>query len=101
MCIRDRPTAEELENFEPDFVVYNASKAKVENYKAVSYTHLGLGNDELVEGMTAAVGLDLAQRCGLRGSDVAGSNAVALDVVCAVLRSDVLGEHLQAALRCV
>ena len=24
-------TAEELENFEPDFVVYNASKAKVEN----------------------------------------------------------------------
>ena len=28
-----RPTAEELESFEPDFVVYNASKAKVENYK--------------------------------------------------------------------
>ena len=28
-----RPTAEELENFEPDFIVYNASKAKVENYK--------------------------------------------------------------------
>ena len=28
-----KPTAEELENFEPDFVVYNASKAKVENYK--------------------------------------------------------------------
>ena len=28
-----RPTAEELEHFEPDFVVYNASKAKVENYK--------------------------------------------------------------------
>ena len=28
-----QPTAEELENFEPDFVVYNASKAKVENYK--------------------------------------------------------------------
>ena len=25
-----KPTAEELENFEPDFVVYNASKAKVE-----------------------------------------------------------------------
>ena len=23
-----RPTAEELENFKPDFVVYNASKAK-------------------------------------------------------------------------
>ena len=28
-----RPTEEELENFEPDFVVFNASKAKVENYK--------------------------------------------------------------------
>ncbi len=28
-----RPTAEELANFKPDFVVYNASKAKVENYK--------------------------------------------------------------------
>src|SRR5699024_1737033 len=25
------PTAEELENFEPDFISYNASKAKVEN----------------------------------------------------------------------
>ena len=28
-----QPTAEELASFEPDFVVYNASKAKVENYK--------------------------------------------------------------------
>lgn len=28
-----RPTPEEFEAFEPDFVVYNASKAKVENYK--------------------------------------------------------------------
>ena len=28
-----RPTEEELANFEPDFVVYTASKAKVENYK--------------------------------------------------------------------
>ena len=27
------PTDEELESFEPDFVVFNASKAKVENYK--------------------------------------------------------------------
>ena len=27
------PTAAELENFEPDFISYNASKAKVENYK--------------------------------------------------------------------
>ena len=28
-----QPTEEELKTFEPDFVVYNASKAKVENYK--------------------------------------------------------------------
>ena len=27
------PSAEELENFKPDFVVYNASKASVENYE--------------------------------------------------------------------
>ena len=31
-----RPSKEQLENFEPDFVVYNASKAKVENYKELS-----------------------------------------------------------------
>ncbi len=30
-----RPTAEELENFTPDFVVLNASKAKVENWKGL------------------------------------------------------------------
>ena len=36
-------TAEELENFEPDFVVYNASKAKVENYK-----ELGLNSETCV-----------------------------------------------------
>ena len=28
-----RPSEEELKNFKPDFIVYNASKAKVENYK--------------------------------------------------------------------
>ena len=39
-----RPTAEELANFgEPDFVVYNASKAKVENYK-----ELGLNSETAV-----------------------------------------------------
>ena len=38
-----RPSAEELENFEPDFVVYNASKAKVENYK-----ELGLNSETCV-----------------------------------------------------
>ena len=37
------PTAEELESFEPDFVVYNASKAKVENYK-----ELGLNSETAV-----------------------------------------------------
>ncbi|MBO4572447.1 MAG: phosphoenolpyruvate carboxykinase (ATP) [Clostridia bacterium] len=37
------PTDEELKNFEPDFVVYNASKAKVENYK-----ELGLNSETAV-----------------------------------------------------
>ena len=32
-----RPTEEELASFEPDFVVYNASKAKVENYKELGH----------------------------------------------------------------
>ena len=38
-----RPTAEELADFKPDFVVYNASKAKVENYK-----ELGLNSETAV-----------------------------------------------------
>ncbi len=38
-----QPTAEELANFEPDFVVYNASKAKVENYK-----ELGINSETCV-----------------------------------------------------
>ena len=38
-----KPTAEELENFKPDFIVYNASKAKVENYK-----ELGLNSETAV-----------------------------------------------------
>ena len=37
------PTAEELENFEPDFIVYNASKAKVENYE-----ELGLNSETAI-----------------------------------------------------
>lgn len=37
------PTDEELESFEPDFIVYNASKAKVENYK-----ELGLNSETAV-----------------------------------------------------
>ena len=35
-----QPTDDELANFEPDFVIYNASKAKVENYK-----ELGLNSE--------------------------------------------------------
>ena len=38
-----RPTKEELENFEPDFVVFNASKAKVTDYK-----RLGLNSETAV-----------------------------------------------------
>ncbi|MCD7858551.1 MAG: phosphoenolpyruvate carboxykinase (ATP) [Firmicutes bacterium] len=38
-----QPSAEELESFTPDFVVYNASKAKVENYK-----ELGLNSETCV-----------------------------------------------------
>ena len=38
-----QPTAEELANFTPDFVVYNASKAKVDNYK-----ELGLNSETCV-----------------------------------------------------
>ncbi len=38
-----RPTAEELAEFEPNFVIYNASKAKVENYK-----ELGLNSETCV-----------------------------------------------------
>jgi phosphoenolpyruvate carboxykinase (ATP) len=38
-----KPTEEELKTFEPDFVVYTASKAKVENYK-----ELGLNSETCV-----------------------------------------------------
>ena len=38
-----RPTEEELADFEPDFVVYTASKAKVDNYQ-----ELGLNSDTCV-----------------------------------------------------
>jgi len=38
-----QPSEEELEHFEPDFVVYNASKAKVTNYK-----ELGLNSETAV-----------------------------------------------------
>ena len=38
-----QPSEEELQNFEPDFIVYNASKAKVDNYK-----ELGLNSETAV-----------------------------------------------------
>ncbi len=38
-----RPTAEELANFEPNFIIYNASKAVVKNYK-----ELGLNSETCV-----------------------------------------------------
>ena len=38
-----RPTEEELKDFEPNFIIYNASKAKVENYK-----ELGLNSETCV-----------------------------------------------------
>ena len=38
-----QPTAEELENFKPDFISYNASKATVKNYK-----ELGLNSETAV-----------------------------------------------------
>ena len=44
-----QPTAEELAKFEPNFVIFNASKAKVENYK-----ELGLNSDTCVAFNTKA-----------------------------------------------
>ena len=38
-----KPTEEELKNFAPNFIIYNASKAKVENYK-----ELGLNSETCV-----------------------------------------------------
>jgi len=38
-----KPSTEELESFKPDFIVYTASKAKVENFK-----ELGLGSETCV-----------------------------------------------------
>ena len=38
-----QPTEEELENFEPDFIVYNASKAKIDNYE-----ELGLNSETAI-----------------------------------------------------
>ena len=53
-----------------------------------------LGQDEIIEWMARR-----AQRCSLRRRDVARADAVALDVPVAVLRGDVLRQHLEAAFR--
>ena len=48
-----RPTAEELANYgEPDFVVYNASKAKVENWK-----ELGLNSETAANKLSSTLGM--------------------------------------------
>ena len=62
--------------------------------QAVSYTHLDVykRQDEGVEGVAAAVRLDLTEGSGLGGGDVARAHAVALDVVLAVLGGDVAGD---------
>ena len=57
-----------------------------------------LGDDELIEGVAAAIRLPLPQRGGLGRGDVSGADAVALDVGFAVFRADVPGQHFQAAL---
>ena len=53
----------------------------------------GFGDEKAVKGMAV-----LAQGSGLGSCDVAGANAVALDVAPAELRADVTGEHFQAPL---
>lgn len=53
-----------------------------------------LGQDEIIEWMARR-----AQRCSLRRRDVARADAVALDVPVAVLRGDVLRQHLEPAFR--
>ena len=44
-----------------------------------------LGADEAIKGMTTAIWLTLAQRSCLRSSNITRANAIALDVVLAVL----------------
>ena len=57
-----QPTAEELESFEPNFVIYNASKAKVENYK-----ELGLNSETCVAFNTTSREQVIIARMGRRG----------------------------------
>ena len=57
-----------------------------------------LCDDELVERVVTSVRLALPQRRRLRRLDVSRPDAVALDVVFAVLAGNVLRQHLQAAL---
>ena len=50
--------------------------------------------------MATAISLTFTQWSRLRSGDVAGTNAVALDVVFAILRTDVASQHLQTTLCC-
>src|SRR5574344_1262269 len=59
-----------------------------------------LGTDERIERMATAISLTFTQWSRLRSGDVAGTNAVALDVVFAILRTDVASQHLQTTLCC-
>ena len=45
--------------------------------------------------MTASIGLDFAQRSSLRSSDITRADAITLNVVFSVFRTDVTGQHLQ------
>lgn len=56
--------------------------------------------DERIEGMARAIGLAFAQGRRLGSGDVAGTYGVALNVVAAVFRADVAGEHFKSALGC-
>ena len=58
----------------------------------------GLGDDELVERMTASVRLYLSQRCSLVSGDITGTDAITLYIVLSELRTYVAGQHLEAAL---
>ena len=55
-------------------------------------------HNELIKGMTAAVALPLPQGCGLLRGNVTRANAVALNVLSAKLREDILRQQFQSAL---
>ena len=56
-----------------------------------------LCNNELIEGMSASIRLDFTQGRSLGCGNIAGPNAVALNVVFAIFGCNISGEHLQTA----